>query len=194
MPNGDSGSHRIPDQAFLDLIVQQGKIETELRSVKEIVTPLPKRLTEIEKSRHSCVYPDEIDQAREIPAIKNEVNGLSTWRYWLMGIAVVLAGSGVTFAILSRVTEAAHAERIEDSEDDIENLDEDVDELDEQLQKTREEIIREVRAVPAQVKKAIPEPDIDDALEETALTDDERATIRRVLERAERRNGRDKHL
>jgi hypothetical protein len=128
-----------------------------------------------------------------ITSQEKEVAGLSKWRWWVMGIAVTL---GLFAAGLAGRALLAQGEASSDRTGlrrDVDRHEGGMKAIREAQSRDRDQIIREVKAVPTKVQQSMPEPDIDDALDQQALTVREERLIREILRRAEKRNGVEGH-
>jgi len=132
---------------------------------------------------HKC------DQEGVISANEREIAGLSKWRWWLMGLLIAASLTGVGAAVTAARDMASLESTDAAIRRDVVRNEKHIEIIENAHAKTREELIGEIRKVPNKVQESIPEPNIDDALANEPLSERDRAIIRAVLERAERRNG-----
>jgi len=132
--------------------------------------------------------PDHICQREgEITAMERELAGLSKWRWWLMGLVVTTAVIGGSWAVGSArdltglQTDHASTKR------DVARHEREIDVIEKAQHANREAILSEIRGVPGKVRQAMPETDIEDTLDDRSLTARERALVKEILNRAERR-------
>jgi len=126
-----------------------------------------------------------------ISAQEREIAGLSKWRWWLGGLIVTVVSITIGWALTSNGdARAAQVER-QAIKGNVTRHEVHLQALEKASAADRQVFIKEVRAVPQKVQAAMPEPDIDDAVDDAhELTDGERTRIRAIIKRAERRNGK----
>lgn len=133
---------------------------------------------------------DDLDQQRaSITAQERELAGLSKWRWWVMGVAVTLGLFAAGMAGRALYSQGEASTERNGLRRDVDRHEDGIETLDKTQRQSRDAIIRAVKAVPVEVQQKLPEPDIEDALDEQPLTKRERQFIDAVLDRAEKRNG-----
>jgi hypothetical protein len=125
-----------------------------------------------------------------LTAQEKEVAGLSKWRWWVMGITVTATLFAATLAGRALLAQGEASSDRTGLRRDVDRHEGGIKAIREGADANRDEIIREVKAVPKKVQTTLPEPSLDDALEEYDLRDREERFIREILRRAEKRNGK----
>jgi len=128
------------------------------------------------------------EASQKVSAQDRDIAGLSKWRWWLMGLIATAVIIGGGWAVSSASDMATVQTQSTGIRSDVDRHEGSIKAIEAARVEDRDKIISAVRAVPGKVK--IPEPDLDDALDEQPeLSDRDRALIQSVLDRAKRRNG-----
>ena len=132
---------------------------------------------------HTC------DKEGAISANEQDIAGLSKWRWWLMSGIIGVALFAVTCGINAARDMATLQSQDAAMQNNVKRHEAEIEAIEKARAADRDKIIHEVRAVPVNVKSVIPDPDLDDVLDERPLSKRDREIIRAILDRAERRNG-----
>jgi hypothetical protein len=197
------------------VIRMEGKIDTvkddllppvsrAAQEARDGVLKLNGRVTTLEKTEHECV--DEERQRRQdndIAETRVKAAGISKLVWWLMGIAIVVGGSVMGFAMATRsdTSEARTQLRDLDGIDDkvVENSVK-IQSLEKAQAEDRATYLRTVKSIPNEVEQVARsrEPtleEIEDATDDLPMTGREREMLKRILTkaraRAERQAGDD---
>lgn len=216
MTDRDSSGSRttsVPTAALQDFTESIARIETTVTTIKdETIPPVASaaqeardgvlrlqeqqkvnkaRLARLEERPEPSHEPCEMVLAHDgaLTAQERELAGLSKWRWWVMGVAVTLGLFGAGLAGRALLAQGEASSDRAGQRRDIDRHEDVLKSVQTEARSNRDAILREVRAVPTKVQKSIPEPDLDDALDEHELTDRERRLVEEILRRAEKRNG-----
>lgn len=155
------------------------------------------RVTAIEGKpapEHECEEKNrQTRQDNDIAEARVKTQSTSKLVWWLIGIAVVVGGSAISFAILSRTTAAENSMRLESHSGDITRHEREIDALQKAQQRDRETYLREMRDLPRQVKQAAQSAPTVEAMEDAAddlhLTPREQRQLMYLLKTARTRGG-----
>lgn len=187
------------------------RIETAVSTIKDDLLPpvakaaqeardgvlkLNGRVTALENTEHECV--DEERQRRQdndIAETRVKAAGISKLVWWLMGIAIVVGGSAMGFAMVTRGDTSEARTQLRD----LDGIDEKVVEHSVKIQalekaqaEDRATYLRTVKSIPNEVEQVARnrEPtleEIEDATDDLPMTGREREMLKRILTKARAR-------
>lgn len=179
-----------------DLLPPVSKAAQEAR---DGVFKLNGRVTALENDEHKCV--DELRQQRQDNDIaENRVATASTSKlvWWLMGIAIVVGGSAMGFALVSKGDSSSAMTQLRD----LDGVDTKVAQHDVQIQelqkaqaRDRQTYLKTVESLPTKVKEATQRrqptiEEIESAAVDLPMTERERDMLQRILTKARARTER----
>ncbi len=131
------------------------------------------------------------EHAERLSASERDVAGLSRWRWFLMSAVVIVITGAIAWSADSATEMATVQASSRESAEKLKTHASQLKSLEAQRRRDIEVVVRTLENVPTQVKQAIPEPDIDDALDELLLTTHEDRVIREIIQRGQRRKNGD---
>ena len=176
-----------------DLLPPVSEAAKEARDGVLTLSGRVRALEEADPPDHECTESSrQARQDNDIAEVRTRTANIGRLVWWLMGIAVVVGGSAISFAIYTKSTSTENATRIQSYERDLVRHEDEIKAIEEAQRKDRELYLKEIRALPVKVQQvAEKEQSIEsviDTVQDFPLTESEKVTLQRILSKARKRS------
>jgi hypothetical protein len=118
---------------------------------------------------HVCDQEPAIrEHTGKVSALEMRAAGLDKWKWWAMGAALTVGLFAAGMAGRALYSQGEASTDRTGLRRDVDRHEGGIKAIREAQSRDRDQIIREVKAVPTKVQQSMPEPDIDDALDQQA--------------------------